>query len=86
MRSREEVLKEFGTASCVSGDECEEYECVAIRNMADRIRTLEATPARVTEALQFVEEVAQGEFNSLESAADRAREISALTGGTTDAA
>lgn len=42
MRSREEVLREFGLALCDKGDTCTHYDCTGERRMADRIRELEA--------------------------------------------
>lgn len=54
MRSREEVLREFGLDLCVKGDTCPHYDCTGERRMADailtrddRIAALEAEVARV---------------------------------------
>jgi hypothetical protein len=58
MREREAVLKQYGTASCVKGDECTDFDCVALRDMADEIVRLravqDAREAVVRDAVAFV--------------------------------
>lgn len=42
MRTRAEVLQEFGLALCDKGDTCTHYDCTGERAMADRIAQQEA--------------------------------------------